>query len=81
MTGIGIGVGLAQWQPDDPNTKKVALKWIGLFGDMFLRALKAIVLPIVFVNVIISMVDMMDVGAAGGVGGTFCLQSIRPLVL
>mmetsp|Transcript_17210 Transcript_17210/g.41800 ORF Transcript_17210/g.41800 Transcript_17210/m.41800 type:complete len:646 (+) Transcript_17210:159-2096(+) len=67
--GIGIGIGLAQWQPDDPETKAVALKWIGLFGDMFLRALKAIVLPIVFVNVIISMVDMVDVGAAGGVGG------------
>jgi hypothetical protein len=31
--------------------------------------LKCIVLPIVFVNVIIAVVDMMQVGTAGGVGG------------
>ncbi|KAL3906161.1 MAG: hypothetical protein SGILL_009384 [Bacillariaceae sp.] len=33
------------------------------------RALKAIVLPLVFVNVVIACVDMMLVGAAGGIGG------------
>ena len=39
------------------------------YRDLFLRCLKAIVLPIVFVNVIIAVVDMMMVGAAGGIGG------------
>lgn len=36
---------------------------------LFLRALKCIVLPIVFVNVVLAVLDMMSVGAAGGVGG------------
>ena len=35
---------------------------------MFIRALKAIVLPLVFVNVIISVVDMMSLGRASSVG-------------
>ena len=33
------------------------------------RSLKAIVLPIVFVNVIIAVVEMMAAGTAGGIGG------------
>lgn len=35
---------------------------------MFIRALKCIVLPLVFVNVITSVVDMMTVGKAGSIG-------------
>lgn len=35
---------------------------------MFIRALKAIVLPLVFVNVLISVVDMMSLGRASSVG-------------
>jgi hypothetical protein len=35
---------------------------------MFIRALKAIVLPLVFVNVVISVVDMMSLGRASSVG-------------
>jgi Na+/H+-dicarboxylate symporter len=70
FSGIGSGIGLSMWNPDenDSTSKEVALQWIGLVGDLFLRCLKAIVLPIVFVNVIIAVVDMMMVGAAGGVG-------------
>jgi Na+/H+-dicarboxylate symporter len=70
FSGIGLGIGLSMWNPDenDSTSKEVTLQWIGLVGDLFLRCLKAIVLPIVFVNVIIAVVDMMMVGAAGGVG-------------
>lgn len=69
FSGIGVGIALSMWNPDesDSTSKEVALQWIGLVGDLFLRCLKAIVLPIVFVNVIIAVVDMMMVGAAGGV--------------
>jgi Sodium:dicarboxylate symporter family len=35
---------------------------------MFIRSLKCIVLPLVFVNVISSVVDMMTVGKAGSIG-------------
>lgn len=70
--GIGAGVGLSFWDPADPNTKAVTLQWIGLIGDMFIRALKCVVLPLVFVNVIISVVDMMSVGKASTIGGKVC---------
>lgn len=72
ILGVCIGVGLSYWRPEteeDMNSKDVALQWIGLVGDLFLRMLKCIVLPLVFVNVIIAVVDMMQVGKAGGVGG------------
>ncbi|CAB9504092.1 Putative sodium-dependent excitatory amino acid transporter glt-4 [Seminavis robusta] len=68
-TGLAIGIGLSAWEPEDPTDKETAVKWIGLVGDMFIRALKAVVLPLVFVNVILSMIDMMSVGRASVVGG------------
>ena len=70
--GIAAGVGLSFWDPNDANTKTVTLQWIGLIGDMFIRALKCVVLPLVFVNVIISVVDMMSVGKASIIGGKVC---------
>jgi Na+/H+-dicarboxylate symporter len=67
--GIGTGVGLSYWSPDDDDdSKEKVLKWIGLLGDLFIRALKCVVLPLVFINVIISVVDMMTVGKAGSIG-------------
>jgi len=66
--GVGVGVGLSQWEPDDPEDKKITLKWLGLVGDMFIRALKAVVLPLVFINVTISVVEMMSLGRASSVG-------------
>eukprot|EP00980_Cylindrotheca_fusiformis_P021992 scaffold8866_cov71-Cylindrotheca_fusiformis.AAC.1 len=69
IVGVGIGIGLSTWDPSDPTDKEVAVKWIGLIGDMFIRVLKAVVLPLVFVNVILSIVEMMAVGRASTVGG------------
>lgn len=43
--------------------------------------LKCIVLPIVFVNVIIAVVDMMQVGQAGGVGGRTVLLYLSTTLL
>jgi hypothetical protein len=40
LTGILLGIGLSYWRPTDEdgqNSKAVALQWIGLVGDMFLR--------------------------------------------
>lgn len=68
-TGVALGVGLSVWEPADPQDKATTVQWLGLIGDMFIRALKAIVLPLVFVNVILSVVDMMAVGQASSVGG------------
>ena len=83
--GIGIGLGLSTWDPEDPEDKDTALKWIGLIGDMFIRSLKAVVLPLVFVNIILSVVDMMFVGRAGSVGwktiGLYLLTTLMASVL
>lgn len=66
--GVGVGVALAGWNPDDPTVKENVLKWIGLIGDVFIRCLKAVVLPLVFCNVAVSVVDMMMMGRASSVG-------------
>jgi hypothetical protein len=44
--GLCVGVGLSYWDPTDSESKKVAIQWIGLIGDLFLRALKCAVLPV-----------------------------------
>jgi L-cystine uptake protein TcyP (sodium:dicarboxylate symporter family) len=44
--GAGVGVGLSYWDPTDPDTKQIAIQWVGLIGDLFLRALKCAVLPV-----------------------------------
>ncbi len=66
--GIAIGVGLSFWEPDDPESKSKLLKWLGLIGDLFIRSLKCVVLPLVFINVVISIMEMMTVGKAGSIG-------------
>jgi Na+/H+-dicarboxylate symporter len=66
--GLGLGVGLSYWEPDDVEEKKIAIQWIGLAGDLFIRALTCFVLPLVFVNIIIAIVDMMSVGKATSIG-------------
>jgi Na+/H+-dicarboxylate symporter len=85
VVGIGIGVGLSYWEPDDPEDKDKTLKWIGLVGDLFIRSLKCVVLPLVFINVVISVVDMMTIGKAGSVGwktiGLYLLTTVVAAVL
>eukprot|EP00980_Cylindrotheca_fusiformis_P023443 scaffold10489_cov67-Cylindrotheca_fusiformis.AAC.3 len=68
VAGIAIGAFLCVWDPSNPNDKEDAVKWIGLIGDMFIRALKAVVLPLVFVNMILSIAEMMAIGRASTVG-------------
>jgi len=70
VLGVGLGVGLSYWQPENPNTKSVVIQWLGLVGDLFIRSLKCFVLPLVFVNIIIAVVDMMSIGKASSIGWT-----------
>jgi hypothetical protein len=46
------------------------MKWIGLIGDVFIRLLKCIVLPLVFVSITMSVMDMLSLGEAGTIVGT-----------
>lgn len=68
--GVGLGVLLSEWNPDDSESKTIVLTWVGLIGDLFIRSLKAVILPLVFVNVAVSVVDMMMMGRASSVGVT-----------
>lgn len=66
--GTGIGVGISFWEPDNADTKDNLVKWVGLLGDLFIRVLKAVVLPMVFFNVILAVVDMIAAQRASVVG-------------
>jgi hypothetical protein len=44
--GAGVGIGLSFWEPTDADAKEIAIQWVGLIGDLFLRALKCAVLPV-----------------------------------
>jgi Na+/H+-dicarboxylate symporter len=69
VIGIGAGIGLAYWTPEDPQAKETALLWIGLLGELFLRALKCVILPLIFSSITISIMDMLALGKAGKVVG------------
>jgi len=58
--GLAIGIGLAFWNPEDYADKATVILWIGLLGDLFIRALKCIVLPLVFVSIAVSVMDMVS---------------------
>ena len=69
ILGILLGVGLTYWNPEDTTSKETALLWIGLLGDLFLRALKCVILPLIFASITISVMDMLALGKAGSVVG------------
>jgi len=69
--GIICGVGLSFWIPkseSEQSGKDATLQWLGLIGDLFIRLLTCFVLPLVFVTVVISVVDMMNAGKASAIG-------------
>lgn len=68
ILGIVTGYGLSVWVPESKETKDDVVRWIGLIGDMFLRGLKCVVLPLVFVNVSLATADMLGLGKARKVG-------------
>lgn len=83
--GLATGIGLSFWEPDDMEKKQKTLKWLGLIGDLFIRSLKCVVLPLVFVNVIISVMEMMKVGQASSIGwktiGLYLLTTVFASIL
>jgi len=64
---LGLGVGVAM---SDGRASPELISWIGLPGDLFIRALKCLVLPLIFVNIIIAVIDMLSIGNAAKIGGT-----------
>eukprot|EP00122_Pirum_gemmata_P005724 Pgem_evm1s5217 len=60
--GLGLGIGLSG------HVSKEVVSWVALPGDLFLRALKCIVILMVFTSMIISVVDMIKAGKAFTIG-------------
>ncbi len=45
LAGVAAGIGLSMWVPEteaELSQKQTALQWIGLVGDLFIRALKCV---------------------------------------
>ena len=68
IVGLGVGIGLSFWTPEDEESKKILITWLGLVGDIFVRALKCIVIPLVFCNVVLATVEMVRMGKASSIG-------------
>lgn len=62
--GLGVGVLLTQYEVDG-----AAADWIALPGDLFIRALKCLVTPMVFCSVVVCMGELVEAGKAASIGG------------
>lgn len=63
FTGACLGAILSESQ-----VNKDIISWLALPGDLFIRALKCIILPLVFVNIILAMIQMFEAGKAATIG-------------
>eukprot|EP00560_Eucampia_antarctica_P009259 CAMPEP_0197828274 /NCGR_PEP_ID=MMETSP1437-20131217/4879_1 /TAXON_ID=49252 ORGANISM="Eucampia antarctica, Strain CCMP1452" /NCGR_SAMPLE_ID=MMETSP1437 /ASSEMBLY_ACC=CAM_ASM_001096 /LENGTH=506 /DNA_ID=CAMNT_0043429443 /DNA_START=166 /DNA_END=1686 /DNA_ORIENTATION=+ len=67
ILGLSVGIGLSYWETDS-DSKDILIQWLGLLGDLFVRALKCIVIPLVFFNVVLATVEMVKMGKASSIG-------------
>ena len=64
---IGAGVGTVV-STNAANGRANLAFWLGFPGGLFLRALKALVIPLIFCSIVCSTVEMSTLGLAGTVG-------------
>ncbi|ETW02985.1 hypothetical protein H310_05425 [Aphanomyces invadans] len=80
VLGVILGYLLGQY-----GASKELLTWITLPGELFLRALTCVVVPLVFVNIFLSVVDMLRAGHAAKSGlytlGLFGLTTVLAVLL
>ena len=62
---IGILLGIFLPRGDEMS---VAADWISLPGELFIRALKSLVVPMVFASLSVGMADILSVGKASKIG-------------
>lgn len=80
LMGATLGV-LLGWiiQQSDPSDDLVS--WVGIPGQLFIRAIKCLVTPLVFCSLIVGMADMLAMGKASTIGGrTAGLYAISTIV-
>jgi Na+/H+-dicarboxylate symporter len=66
---IGAGVGTLV-STNAANGRADLAFWLGFPGGLFLRALKALVIPLIFCSIVCSTVEMSTLGLAGTVGSS-----------
>lgn len=65
---------------DDTHRGEVT-KWISFPGALFIRALKCLVIPMVFCNMVVGVAELSGLGQTGAIGGrTFALYMTTTLV-
>eukprot|EP00924_Labyrinthula_sp_SR-Ha-C_P009488 snap_masked-scaffold_2-processed-gene-25.8-mRNA-1 protein AED:0.01 eAED:0.01 QI:0/0/0/1/1/1/2/0/511 len=65
---VGTAIGL-WFSFDDSHDYTELNSWVALPGDLFLRGLRCVVLPMIFVNIILAVIDMIQAGKATSIGG------------
>ncbi|RHY76336.1 hypothetical protein DYB30_008696 [Aphanomyces astaci] len=80
VLGIVLGCLLGKY-----GASKELLTWVSLPGELFLRALTCVVVPLVFVNIFLSVVDMLQAGHAAKSGlytlGYFGLTTVLSVLM
>lgn len=67
LVALGMGVILSEWEPTNLETKTITMRWLGLVGEVFSRVLNAVILPLVFIRIVISVLEIIAVGRARSV--------------
>eukprot|EP00122_Pirum_gemmata_P012326 Pgem_evm1s11449 len=84
IVGLGLGVGLSY-----ANVSDEVVSWLALPGDLFLRALKCIVVLMIFCSMMLAVIDMVKAGKAVTIGwktiGLYafstCIAALEGLVI
>ncbi|MBX3459445.1 MAG: dicarboxylate/amino acid:cation symporter [Planctomycetes bacterium] len=69
LVGGLIGGFLPGWLPDDETSRATALTLIGFPGDLLMRMLKMIVVPLIVATMIVGVSSLGDIRKAGRIGG------------
>ncbi|DAZ98947.1 TPA: hypothetical protein N0F65_001386 [Lagenidium giganteum] len=64
VVGAGVGVLMAQY-----NVSADVAKWVTLPGDLFINALKCLIVPMVFCSIVTSIGELISAGKAAAIGG------------
>eukprot|EP00924_Labyrinthula_sp_SR-Ha-C_P007947 maker-scaffold_41-snap-gene-1.34-mRNA-1 protein AED:0.00 eAED:0.00 QI:135/1/1/1/1/1/2/155/523 len=68
ILGCAIAGGITGILLSNFEASAVLVSWIALPGELFIRTLSVVVLPMVFVNIILAVIQMLEAGKAGSVG-------------
>jgi hypothetical protein len=82
---IGVVMNQAELQANNPGW----IVWIGFPGDIFIRFLKGLVIPMIFCNMIVGIADIAELGNLGKIGSrtfllymaTTCLAAVEGLFI